>query len=129
MWYRPDVFSKKGAFRNSAIFTGKYLTRSLCSMKMQTEGLQFYLKNTPAQYLQNTFFIEHYWGPASVMRRCGFFNPLEIIIYIFHSVLSIRDGSRINFRVLQNFTKKIEHRNDVICRKIKDSARNKKVQF
>ena len=29
----------------------------------------------------------------------------------------IRGGSRINFRVLQNFTKKIEHRNDVICRK------------
>ena len=41
----------------------------------------------------------------------------------------IRGGSRINFRVLQNFTKKIEHRNDVICRKIIDSARSKKVQF
>ena len=27
-----------------------------------------------------------------------------------------RGGSRINFRVLQNFTRKIEHRNDVICR-------------
>ena len=41
----------------------------------------------------------------------------------------IRGGSTINFRVLQNFTKKIEHRNDVICRKIIDSARSKKVQF
>ena len=40
-----------------------------------------------------------------------------------------RGGSRINFGVLQNFTKKIEHRNDVICRKIIDSARSKKVQF
>ena len=40
-----------------------------------------------------------------------------------------RGGSRINFRVLQNFTKKNEHRNDVICRKIIDSARSKKVQF
>ena len=41
----------------------------------------------------------------------------------------VRGGSRINFRVLQNFTKKIEHRNDVICTKIIDSARNEKVQF
>ena len=41
----------------------------------------------------------------------------------------VRGGSRINFRVLQNFTKKIEHRYDVICRKIIDSARSKKVQF
>ena len=41
----------------------------------------------------------------------------------------IRGGSRINFGVLQNFTKKIEHRNDVICKKIIDSARSKKVQF
>ena len=31
-------------------------------------------------------------------------------------------GSRINFSVLENFTKKIEHRNDVICRKIIDSG-------
>ena len=30
----------------------------------------------------------------------------------------IRSGSRINFRVLPKFYKKIEHRNDVICRKI-----------
>ena len=43
---------------------------------------------------------------------------------------SNKGGSRINFRMLQNFTKKkIEHRNDVICRKIIDSARSKKVQF
>ena len=41
----------------------------------------------------------------------------------------IRGGSTINFRVLQNLPKKIEHRNDVICRKIIDSARSKKVQF
>ena len=41
----------------------------------------------------------------------------------------IRGGSRINFRVLKNFTKKIEHRNDVICTKIIDLARNEKVQF
>ena len=40
----------------------------------------------------------------------------------------IRGGSRINFRVLQNFTKKIEHRNDIICRKIIDSARSKEAQ-
>ena len=31
-----------------------------------------------------------------------------------------RSGPRINFRMLQNFTKKYEHRNDVICRKIID---------
>ena len=42
---------------------------------------------------------------------------------------NVRGGSRINFRVLQNFTKKVEHRNDVTCRKIIDSARSKKVQF
>ena len=40
-----------------------------------------------------------------------------------------KGGSRINFRVLQNFTKRIERRNDEICRKIIDSARSKKVQF
>ena len=50
--------------------------------------------------------------------------------YAYHKQYNnIRGGSRINFRVLQNFTKKIEQRNDVICRKIIDSARSKKVQF
>ena len=47
----------------------------------------------------------------------------------FWGITVFRGGSRINFRVLQNFTKKIEHRNDIICRKIIDSARSKKVQF
>ena len=43
----------------------------------------------------------------------------------------VRGGSRINFRVPQNSTKKkkIELGNDVICIKIIDSARRKKVQF
>ena len=44
-------------------------------------------------------------------------------------VTNFRGRSRINLRVLQNFTKKIDHRNDVICKKIIDSARSKKVQF
>ena len=47
----------------------------------------------------------------------------------FRNMCFIRGGSRINIRVLQNFTKKIEHRSDSICRKIIDSARSKKVQF
>ena len=33
-----------------------------------------------------------------------------------------RCGSRIKFRVLVNFTKRFEQRNDVICRKVVDSA-------
>ena len=53
----------------------------------------------------------------------------EITVFNVNNVTDSRGGSRINFRVLQNFTKKIEHRNDVICRKIMDSARSKKVQF
>ena len=72
---------------------------------------------------------------ATVMK-----NP-EILNFVFghlktkkmckHAVkkLPFRGGSRINFRVLQNFTKKIEKGDDVICRKIIDSARSKKVQF
>ena len=36
----------------------------------------------------------------------------------------LKDGSRTNFRVLQNFTKNIDHRNYVICRKVIDSARS-----
>ena len=40
-----------------------------------------------------------------------------------------RGESRINLRVLQNFTKKIDHRNDIICRNIIDSAKSKKLQF
>ena len=53
------------------------------------------------------------------------------IYEIFHinNGLNLRCGSRIDFRVLQNFTKKIEPRNDVICRKIIDSARSKKAQL
>ena len=43
--------------------------------------------------------------------------------------MHIKGGARINFRVLQNFTKRIEHRNDVICRKNIDSAKSKKIQF
>ena len=39
-------------------------------------------------------------------------------------------GSRINLRVLQNFAKnKFDHRNDVIYRKVIDSARSKNAQF
>ena len=50
------------------------------------------------------------------------------LIYLIGKIY--RGESRINFRVLKNFTKKkIEHSNDVICRKIIDSARSKKVQF
>ena len=42
--------------------------------------------------------------------------------------MEVRGGSRIHFRVLQNFIKKkFEHRNDVICIKLTDSARSKKV--
>ena len=48
---------------------------------------------------------------------------------VFYVTQLHRGGFRINFRVLQNFTKKIEHRNDVICRKIIDSARSQKVQL
>ena len=33
-----------------------------------------------------------------------------------------RGGSRINFRVLKNFTKRNEYRHNVICRKIIDLA-------
>ena len=44
-------------------------------------------------------------------------------------IMHIKGGARINFRVLQNFTKRIEHRNDVICRKNIDSAKSKKIQF
>ena len=31
--------------------------------------------------------------------------------------IEIRGGSRINFRVLQNFTKKVENRNDITIQK------------
>ena len=54
---------------------------------------------------------------------------IHINIHLRKLLDSISGGSRINFRVLQNFTKKIEHRNDAICRKIIDSARSKKIQF
>ena len=58
-------------------------------------------------------------------------GELNQMIFLFRCLrwVLFRGGSRINFRVLQNFTKQIEHRNDVICRKIIDSARSKKVQF
>ena len=49
------------------------------------------------------------------------------VTYAFQS--ESRGGFRINFRMLQNFTKKTEHRNDVIYRKIIYSARSKKVQL
>ena len=42
---------------------------------------------------------------------------LHRLIYLFHFHRTTRGGSRINFRVLQNFTKKIENRNDVIMQK------------
>ena len=44
-------------------------------------------------------------------------------------VILSRGGSRINLRVPQNFTKKTDHTNDIICRKIMDSAKSKILQF
>ena len=50
-------------------------------------------------------------------------------VYFFNFEASNRCGSRINLRALQNFSRKNDHRNDVMCRKIIDSTRSKKVQF
>ena len=53
---------------------------------------------------------------------------LMVAFVLIKNEVNGRAGSRISFRVLQYFAKKNEHRNDVVCRKIIDSARNKKVQ-
>ena len=39
-------------------------------------------------------------------------------LHFKNNMTNHRDGCRINLRVPQNFTKKTDHRNDVICRKI-----------
>ena len=86
--------------------------------------------------MQSIFSInkrkEAYMGPLHYLKN---FNECHKELHVRSSsyasnlFIQARGGSRINFRVLQNFTKKIEHRNDVTCRKIIDSARSKKVQF
>ena len=55
-------------------------------------------------------------------------NYLLTIYFFLPEHGNIRGGSRIKFRVLQSFTRKTEHRNDVICRRMIDSARSKKVE-
>ena len=39
-------------------------------------------------------------------------------LHFKNNLTNHRDGCRINLRVPQNFTKKTDHRNDVICRKL-----------
>ena len=55
-------------------------------------------------------------------------SSLLLKVILIRFTMASGGGSRINFRVLQNFIKKIENRNDVICRKITDLARSDKVQ-
>ena len=61
--------------------------------------------------------------------RIGFSSIGDCRFQLVKLMHTFRGGSRINLRVLQNFTKKNDHRNDVICRKIIDSTRSKNAQL
>ena len=57
---RPEVFCKKGVFRNFTKFTGKHHCQSLCNfIKKETLALVFYFEF--CEICKITFFIEHLW--------------------------------------------------------------------
>ena len=71
----PEVFCKKHFLKNFAKFTGKHMCQSLFFNKV-AGGLHFIKKETLAHVFsfqfceisKNTFFTEHLWTTASLIR-------------------------------------------------------------